>query len=95
MRRCPALGAVGPFNSIGMWRARSVGGEDSLATGGNAIGLSATDACAIRQMSLNGSGLMVVQRKIHSRAGLLCQILMRPKRRYIELRTVVGQQREA
>jgi hypothetical protein len=48
-RRGPAVGTVGPFNSIGMGRARSVGGhEDSLATGGSAIGLSATDACAIR-----------------------------------------------
>jgi hypothetical protein len=46
-RRCPAFGAVGPFDSIGMWGAGSVGGhEDSLATGGSAIGLSATDACA-------------------------------------------------
>jgi hypothetical protein len=46
-RRCPAFGTGGPFNCIGMWRARLVGGHGApFSTGGSAIGLSATDACA-------------------------------------------------
>ena len=47
-------------------------------------------------MSLSGSGLMDVQRKIHSRVNLLCQNLMAAKTMaYIFAYTVVGQQREA
>ena len=47
-RRCPAFGTGGPFNGIGMGRARLVGGHGSplFSAGESAIGLSATDACA-------------------------------------------------